>query len=93
MALRIFEPRYVRMVKEACANQAGFGICMFNVKGDKERNQHIFPVGTYAEVIDFDLLDDGLLGITVEGKSCFQIEQIHTQDDALRVGQCSWISS
>lgn len=93
MALRIFEPRYVRMVKEACAAQGGFGICMLDVKGDKQQNQHIHSLGTYAEVIDFDLLEDGLLGITVEGKSCFRINHIQTQEDGLRTGQCDWVAN
>ena len=78
MALRIFEPRYVRMVKNACATQTGFGVCMLNAKGDKERNEHIHVVGTHVKVIDFDMLDDGLLGITVEGDKCFNIEQVVT---------------
>lgn len=91
MSLRIFEPRYVRMVKEACGNSSGFGICMLNAQGDKVRNEHIFPVGTYVTVEDFDLLDDGLLGIKVKGHRCFEIESIETEQDELRVGSCRWL--
>ena len=36
------------------------------------------------------MLDDGLLGITVEGDKCFNIEQVVTEHDGLRVGQCIW---
>jgi Lon protease-like protein len=93
MSLRIFEPRYVRMVKEACANQTGIGICMLNSQGDIEANQHIHPVGTYVTVEDFDMLDDGLLGITVEGHRCFSIDSITTEHDGLRSGQCSWLDN
>lgn len=92
MALRIFEPRYVNMVKAACAEQSGFGICMLNASGDKAKNTHIFSVGTYAEVVDFDLLEDGLLGIQVSGQRSFEILNIHTQSDGLRVGLCRWLS-
>ncbi len=88
MALRIFEPRYTRMVKEACSKDAGFVICMLNSKGSKENNTHIFPTGTYCKVIDFDILDDGLLGITVEGVRCVSISNISTEDDGLRLGDC-----
>ncbi|WP_343860474.1 LON peptidase substrate-binding domain-containing protein [Aliiglaciecola litoralis] len=90
MSLRIFEPRYVRMVKEACANGTGFAICMLNAQGDKSNNQHIYPLGTYVTVEDFDLLDDGLLGITVKGHRCIRIESITTEEDGLRIGQCRW---
>jgi Lon protease-like protein len=90
ISLRIFEPRYVRMVKEACAADTGFGICMLNAQGDKDKNEHIYPIGTFAKVIDFDLLDDGLLGVTVEGNDCFKIISIKTEPDDLRVGECQW---
>lgn len=88
MALRIFEPRYTRMIKEACAKDAGFVICMLDSNGDSQVNSHIFPLGTVCKVIDFDVLDDGLLGVTVEGLECVTIENIETEDDGLRIGKC-----
>lgn len=88
MALRIFEPRYVRMIKETSSEGSGFVICMINSEGNKEDNTHIFPVGTLCKTIDFDLLDDGLLGVTVEGIKCVKITNISTEADELRVGEC-----
>jgi Lon protease-like protein len=89
MALRIFEPRYTRMVKEACESDNGFVVCMLNSKGDKDENTHIFPTGTFCKVIDFDVLEDGLLGITVEGQYCVDISNIETESDELRVAECT----
>jgi Lon protease-like protein len=91
MSLRIFEPRYVRMVKEACRADTGFGICMVNAQGDKDKNEHIYSIGTYAKVIDFDLLDNGFLGVTVEGDKCFNVNTISTEIDGLRLGKCEWL--
>lgn len=88
MALRIFEPRYVRMVKEACANNMGFVICMLNSEGLQTDNSDIFELGTVCKVVDFDVLDDGLLGVTVEGIECVKVSNIDTEDDGLRVGNC-----
>ena len=93
LSLRIFEPRYIRMVKESCQKGTGFGICMFNNKGDQTLNQHIFPIGTFVELVDFETLSDGLLGITVKGKSLFYVSNIDTQNDGLRVGECEFIPS
>ena len=59
MSLKIFEPRYVRLVKEACAADTGFGICMLNAQGNRDRNEHIYPVGTFVKVVDFNLLEGG----------------------------------
>lgn len=95
MALRIFEPRYTRMVKEACRRDEGFVICMLNSHGNKEDNTHIYETGTYCKVIDFDVLEDGLLGITVEGVRSVTVKNIQTEADGLRVADCeetdAWI--
>ncbi|MGS2720923.1 LON peptidase substrate-binding domain-containing protein [Paraglaciecola aestuariivivens] len=93
LSLRIFEPRYIRMVKQACVSDSGFGICMLDVQGDKASNQHIPAIGTLVKIIDFDLLKDGLLGITVEGQSCFKIKHIQEQKDGLRIGQCQKLAN
>lgn len=93
MSLRIFEPRYIRMVKEACAADKGFGICMFNSPGNNQEDQHICRIGTYVKVVDFEVLTGGLLGVTVAGEKCFRIFDIATEHDGLRVGQCEWSSN
>lgn len=88
MRLRIFEPRYLRMVKEACAQSpTGYiGMCMFNDAGDVAENTHIHRIGTLAKVIDFETMPDGLLGITVAGERLFAVEAVETAADGLRIG-------
>lgn len=88
LALRVFEPRYLRMIKEVCYSGSGFGVCMLNERGLKEKNEHIYPVGTWVEICDFNQQDDGLLGIVVEGKSFFTLQRVVTEDDGLRIGEC-----
>jgi Lon protease-like protein len=92
MALRIFEPRYLRMVKEACAENKGFVMCMLNANGDKDKNEHIHRIGTMASVVDFDMLDDGLLGIKVAGSHLVEVTDIKTEKDGLRTGSCQSIA-
>ncbi|MFT4655395.1 MAG: Lon protease-like protein [Kangiellaceae bacterium] len=88
MALRIFEPRYIRLIKQSCADNTGFVICMVNSNGDDRINSHIHPIGTLCKVIDFDVLADGLLGVTVEGIECVTIGDVVTEHDELRIGVC-----
>ncbi|RUO61075.1 LON peptidase substrate-binding domain-containing protein [Pseudidiomarina marina] len=95
MRLRIFEPRYIRMVKEACNGTScrPIGMCMLNENGDRDLNTHIHPIGTAATIIDFEQLPDGLLGITVAGQYLFRIADIQVQDDGLRVGHTDDVSA
>ncbi|MCY7297111.1 peptidase S16 [Alteromonas sp. a30] len=94
LALRVFESRYLRMVKDACLSGSGFGICMLNDKGDKDSNQHIYPIGTWVQIVDFNQLENGLLGLLVEGQSFFTVRDIVTDSDGLRIGECEiWSKS
>ncbi|KFZ31985.1 hypothetical protein IDSA_04725 [Pseudidiomarina salinarum] len=88
MRLRIFEPRYLRMVREACGQSpaAPIGICMVNEDGQIADNSHIHQFGTLCRIIDFDALPDGLLGITVVGEQLFKINHIDNAIDGLRTG-------
>ena len=52
MSLRIFEPRYVRMVKEVCAGENYFAICMLKADGDKDINTHIHKIATLAKAVE-----------------------------------------
>lgn len=90
LPLRIFEPRYLRMVKEACRSGLGFGMCMLNPRGAGALHS-MYAIGTWVQVIDFATLADGLLGITVEGQQCFRIEQLWQEQDGLRRGQVRYL--
>lgn len=89
MRLRIFEPRYIRMVKEACNGRdcRPIGMCMLNDDGDRQTNTHIYPLGTAATIVDFEQLPDGLLGITVAGHHLFRITDVKVDEDGLRVAR------
>ncbi len=87
MPLRIFEPRYLRMVKGSFNREHAFAMCMLDPSGDKTTNTHIWPLATLVRVVDFDALEDGMLGITVEGLQKVEILTIDTEPDGLRVGR------
>lgn len=87
MQLRVYEPRYLRLVRESLREQSGFGLCMLNPNGDRDINTHVFKVGTLVRIIDFETLADGYLGITILGERLFEIDSIETESDGLRRGQ------
>ena len=62
--LQIFEPRYIKMVKDCMEQGHGFVIVFQKQIIDNNENE-ISKKGCYVEIIDFNNLPNGLLGITV----------------------------
>lgn len=85
MQLRIFEPRYQRLVKEACAGKRAFASALLNPYVASEHPDRIFSLATAVAVTDFTQLDDGLLGITIAGLQRVQIVKRWQEEDALHV--------
>jgi hypothetical protein len=89
LPLRIFEPRYVDMVRHCMRTHCPFGVLLIRagsevgVKGAGE----LSLVGTTARIVDFNALPDGLLGITCIGERKFTVSKHWQQDDGLHVGE------
>jgi len=82
MPLRIFEPRYSNLVALCMKGPMGFGICAARA-ADGGGFSRPHNVGTLVEIIDFDRLDDGYLGITVEGRRRFHVLSTRQADNGL----------
>ncbi|CAG9296789.1 LON peptidase substrate-binding domain-containing protein [Celerinatantimonas diazotrophica] len=91
LALRIFEPRYLRMVKECAQNRSAFGIVMMDCCEVYSRTMAVQPIGTSAKIIDFDQLEHNVLEITVYGGPCFKINEIKVERDGLNIANIEYI--
>lgn len=80
--LRIFEQRYLRMVKQA-SGDVGFVISLF----DKFNPDKLSDIGTFVKIIDFDQLDDGTLGIDIQAQSLVSIGSSYQEQDKLHKAQ------
>ena len=87
LQLRIFEPRYLAMVRECARANSAFGVCLI-LRG-REAGVPAQPeaVGTLARISDFYTLPDGLLGIGAEGGQRFRVLRARA-----RTG-CCWARS
>ena len=87
--LQIFERRYIDLVTHCMRTSTGFGICLLK-EGEEVvqegTNQTIHRTGTYSNIIDWDQLENGLLGITVEGSAKFSIEDCWQSDSGVLQG-------
>lgn len=86
LALRIFEPRYLDMVRECTRQDSGFGVCL--ILQGRETGAPAVPaaVGTIARITDFHTGDDGLLAIVVEGGARFRAVRTRARSDGLLRG-------
>jgi Lon protease-like protein len=87
LKLRIFEQRYLDLVRECSRSGSGFGVCL--ILDGREVGEPVLPaaVGTLARITDFCTLPDGLLGISAEGGERFQVATTRVRDNGLAHGE------
>ena len=93
LPMQIFEKRYLDLISRALRTDTGFGICLIREGGEVARTgvrQKVHRTGTYARIIDWETLPNGLLGITAEGVRKFTILECRAQDDNLLMARVSW---
>jgi len=93
LQLQIFEQRYLNLVKACMKDQHGFVTVL--IRDGKEVNDtpEIFSIGTYVEIIDWNTLDNHLLGITIQGRQRVQINKTHIQKDNLISAEIDYIDN
>jgi len=86
LQLRIFEPRYIDLVRECTRYGTGFGLCL--ILDGQEAGLPATPaaIGTVARINDFDRGDDGLLGIVADGGKRFRVARSRVRSDGLLRG-------
>ena len=87
MPLRLFERRYIDMVKDCFRNGTGFGICLLKSGREAGAISEPYPLGTRVSIIDFDQGSDGLLHITAKGEEEFRVLTYSASDTGLIIGE------
>lgn len=92
LPLRIFERRYVDMVRRCMREQSCFGVVLIRAGSEAGPVSSTAEVGTTARITDFYQLPDGLLGITCRGERRFRIVRRWQQPDGLNLAEVSWLA-
>jgi Lon protease-like protein len=92
LPLQIFEPRYLDMVARCMRDGQSFGVVLIRRGSDARitpdaTQPEIFDVGTEAQIVDFNQLSSGRLGIVVRGGRKFRVRAVREQADHLLIGQ------
>ncbi len=85
MPLRIFETRYIDMVRGCLKSGALFGIVLIR-SGSETGPAEVFDIGTAARIVDWDVDGDGLLRITVLGENRFVVSESYRDGAGLYHG-------
>jgi Lon protease-like protein len=91
LPLRIFETRYVDMVRRCMRESRGFGVVLIR-EGGEVGPAETFDVGTMTKIVDFHQLSDGLLGLSCVGQQRFRIVSRSRQADGLNLAEVEWLS-
>ena len=84
--LRIFERRYINMVKNCMKNSQGF-VIVFQKPTDSIDDFEISKKGSYVEIIDFNNLPNGLLGISVKSINKVVVNNLIQLKDGLHIAE------
>ncbi len=71
---------------------SGFGVVLIRDGVEAGGPAQTFDVGTLARIVDFDQLEQGLLGITATGERRFRVVNRQVQKDGLNVGGVEWLA-
>ena len=91
LPLRIFETRYVDMVRHCMRAGSAFGVVLIRGGGEVGEVAGTAEIGTSARIVDFSQLPDGLLGISCIGERKFRVLSRSRQPDGLNVGEIEWL--
>ena len=92
LPLRIFETRYLDMVRDCLREGRGFGVCLIETGKEVGSPPRIFTVGTLARIVDWDQRADGLLGIVARGERRFRVHEREARRNGLLYGEVEWLA-
>lgn len=91
MPLQIFEQRYLDLVRDCMRGGTGFGVVWIHsgpeVAGVGRGEPELGDYGTYARIVDWDQLPNGLLGITIQGGERFELHRSWRAENGLVIGE------
>lgn len=86
LPLRIFEPRYLSMVRDCLKNETGFGVCLIASGGEVGPGAVTYPYGTLVKIVDWDRDESGLFTIVSCGEQRFRTVSTSVSDEGLLLG-------
>ncbi len=93
LPLQIFEQRYLNLIKDCMKQQTGFVTVLISAGKEVGATPQIYCTGCYVEIIDWESLENGLLGISVQAKYRARLSHSSVRDDGLLFAEVSPVES
>jgi Lon protease-like protein len=93
LPLKIFEQRYLEMVKHAIANNSPFGICAIREGAETGTPAIPYSIGTHVRITDWDMPQTGILHVDTHAQERFVIRSTHTEPGGLLIGKVESVSA
>ena len=87
LPLQIFEQRYLRLIKTCLRDNHGFVVILISAGKEVGDTPETYSIGTYVDIIDWETLENGLFGITIEARQRVRVTNPCAQDDGLMTGE------
>jgi Lon protease-like protein len=90
LGLRVFERRYLDMLRECSRQESNFGICL--ILDGEEVGAPASPAayGVEARIEDFDVGADGVLMLRLRGQRRFHVLRTRVRDNGLILADVQW---
>ncbi|MCJ0825579.1 LON peptidase substrate-binding domain-containing protein [Luteimonas sp. 50] len=91
LGLRVFEPRYLDLVRDCGREGSGFGVCLLMAEQGAEGGAAAPAAwGTEARIEDFGSDERGLLTLRVRGCRRFRVQRTRVRSNGLVIGEIRW---
>ncbi len=90
--MRIFEQRYLRLVRDTLAADGGFGVVPILAGREVGATPSIAPLGTWVRIVDWSTLPGGLLGIEIRGERRLRVGATRIEADGLMRGEVTQLA-
>lgn len=95
LPLRIFEKRYIDMVRACLRETTTFGVVLIKQgsevrQGDDDVTE-FYPVGCSAKIVDMDIGPNGMLLIETQGRARFRVLESWSERDGLFRARVDWL--
>ena len=83
LPLRVFEARYVDMMRERMKSGQPFGVCLIKEGAEVGGPAVPYDVGCLASIVDFDMPQLGVLNLRTHGGGRFRVLETRSETDGL----------